>query len=84
MRKSLPKGGRLPDGSPAKSSNPRKNAGLSLSSELIEAIATLPQVSSGEWSKSYLVEQVLRVCLGLDSYYEASDLDLVSQGRIVE
>ena len=78
------KGGRSLDGSPAKAENPKRNAGHGLSVEVIEAIAALPQIKSGEWSKSYLSEQLWRNYLGLASDYELSDLDLIVEGAIVE
>lgn len=87
MPKRLPsqhKGGRLPDGVPAKSDNPKRNANHALSGEVIDEIAKLPQVQSGEWSKSYLAEQLWRRYLGMPSDYEWSDLDLIAKGRVVE
>ena len=58
--------------------------GEPLSPEVVDAIATLPQVSSGEWSRSYLVEQLLRNYLGLPADYEWSDLELIASKRIAE
>lgn len=87
MPKRLPtqhKGGRLPDGSPNKTSNPKKNAGHALSQEVIDAIANLPQVQSGEWSKSYLAEQLWRNFLGISADYGWSDLMLISKKQIVD
>jgi|GEM_PF-4131788 len=78
------KGGRLPDGTPAKSSSPKKNAGHALSPEVINAIALLPQIISHEWSKSYLAEQVWRNYLGLPSDYDWTDLEIVAIGKIID
>lgn len=87
MPKRLPsqnKGGRLPDGSPAKTANPKRNAGHALSPQVINAIAELPQVKSGEWSKSYLAEQLWRNFLGLPADYDWTDLQLIAKGKIVD
>jgi hypothetical protein len=43
-----------------------------------------PQVTSGEWSKSYLAEQLWRCYLGLPSDYDWSDLDLIAKKQILE
>jgi hypothetical protein len=78
------KGGRSSDGSPAKSSNPKRNAGHALSAEVIAAIDALPQVQSGEWSKSYLAEQLWRNFLKMPADYDWGDLDLVAIHHIIE
>lgn len=78
-----------------KGSNPRGGAGLkveikaitkgvSFTPELIAAIDALPQVTSKEWSRSYLINQVLLNWLHLKADYDGSDLELIAQGRIVE
>lgn len=77
------KGGKLPGGEPARSDNPKRNAGHALSQEVIEAIANLPQVQSGEWSKSYLAEQLWRNYLGLSADYDWSDLDIIAAKQIL-
>jgi hypothetical protein len=59
------------------------SAGHSLSPEVREKIASLPQVASSEWSKSYLAEQVWRNFLGLPSDYDAADLEMVRNGNII-
>lgn len=86
MPKRLPsqKGGRLPDGSPNKSPNPKISVSHALTKEVVEAIAKLPQIQSREWSKSYLAEQLWRNYLGLSSDYSVSDLDLISKGEVIE
>jgi hypothetical protein len=78
------KGGRIEGGSPARATSTAKNAGHALSQEVRETIAALPQVISGEWSKSYLAEQVWRNFLNLPSDYDESDLNLVSQGKVID
>ena len=78
------KGGRSPSGTPARSPFPKRNAGHALSPEVIEAIANLPQVRSGEWSKSYLAEQLWRNFLKLPADYNWGDLDLVAINHIIE
>ena len=55
-----------------------------LSVELVEALSSLPQVKSQTWSRSYFVEQSLRVALGLPADYSADDLALIAKGAIVE
>jgi hypothetical protein len=77
-------GGRLPDGSPNKSDNPKRNAGHALSPEVLDAIDALPQVLKKEWSESYLAEQLWRCYLGKPSDYSWDDLMLIAQGHIVE
>jgi len=67
------KGGRLPGGTPSKTISPKRNAGHALSSEVIAAIAALPQIESKRWSTSYLSEQLWRNFLNLPA-----DYDLVS------
>lgn len=78
------KGGRLPDGTPAKVDHPKRNAGHALSSDLIEAINQLPQITSGTWSKSYLAEQLWRNYLKLPADHEWEELELIAQKQIVE
>ena len=78
------KGGRSPDGTPSIAPNPKRNAGHALSGEVIEAIAQLPQVQSGTWSKSYLAEQVWRNFLGLPADYDSGDLEIVRMRHIIE
>jgi hypothetical protein len=78
------KGGRLEGGSPARAGNNAKNAGHALSEEVREAIASLPQITSCEWSKSYLAEQVWRNFLGLPSDYSWADLRLIAEGKVIE
>lgn len=78
------KGGRSPNGEPAKVSNPKRNAGHALSPEVLDAIASLPQITSGEWSKSYLAEQLWRNFLKLPADYDWGDLDLVALRHVVE
>lgn len=60
-----------------------KNAGHSLSQEVRDSIAALPQIQSGEWSKSYFSEQVWRNYLGLMADYDSSDLIAISKGAIL-
>jgi hypothetical protein len=78
------KGGSLIGGSPAKAENTAKNAGHSLSQEVRDAISSLPQVTSGEWSKSYLAEQLWRNYLGLPADFDWDDLGVVARGNIIE
>jgi hypothetical protein len=80
---------------PKKGSNPRGGAGrsvevkavvagVSFTPELLAVIDALPQVASKEWSRSYLIGQVLINWLGLPADYDCSDLDVVAKGGIVE
>ena len=78
------KGGKLPSGEMNRSSNPSQNAGIALTKEVRDAIASLPQIKSGEWSKSYLTEQIYRNLLGLSADYTLTDLDVVFNGKILE
>lgn len=73
----------LKNGRPRTYKYPKKNAGLSLSPEVLEALKNLPQVKQ-EWTKSYLVEQILRNFLSLPADYDWSDLKRVSVGRVIE
>jgi hypothetical protein len=59
-------------------------AGVSFTPELLAAIDTLPQVANKEWSRSYLIGQVLINWLGLPGDYNQSDLGIVVKGGIVE
>jgi hypothetical protein len=58
--------------------------GVSFTPELIAAIDALPQVTSKEWSRSYLINQVLLNWLRMKADYDQSDLELIAGGRIVE
>lgn len=58
--------------------------GVSFTPELIDIINALPQITSKEWSRSYLICQVLLNWLRVPSDYDGSDLELIAQGRIVE
>lgn len=78
------KGGRISGGAPSKSVAPHRNAGWAVSPELKATIAGLPQVTSGEWSQSYLVEQALRCWLGMDGDYSAADLEMVARKQILD
>lgn len=57
---------------------------IQLSPEVLAEIDDLPQIRSGEWSRDYLAEQVLRNLLGLSSDYDLGDLTIVFAGEIVE
>ena len=83
-KKSQGKGGRLPNSKMNKTDNPSANAGIALTKEVREAIAQLPQVKSGQWSKSYLMEQVCRNLLGLKADYSLADLTIVFKGEVIE
>jgi hypothetical protein len=58
--------------------------GVSFTPELIAAIDALPQVTSKEWSRSYLINQVLLNWLRMKADYNQGDLELIVEGRIVE
>jgi hypothetical protein len=58
--------------------------GVSFTPELIAAIDALPQVTSREWSRSYLINQVLLNWLRMKADYDQSDLELIAAGRVVE
>ncbi len=58
--------------------------GVSFTPELIAAIDALPQVTSKEWSRSYLINQVLLNWLRMKADYDGGDLELIANGRIVE
>ncbi len=76
----------IPQGQ-AKGSTVKKNAGLSLSKELLQAIADLPQIKTPEdqdgWSKSYFVEQVLRNALGMPADYSSEDIAAIANGSVI-
>lgn len=68
----------------------RRNAGLSLSEEVIKALDNLHQVktpvSEEGWTRSYLVEQVLRNWLNradIPADYDWDDLERLRQGRLI-
>lgn len=78
------KGGKLPNGEMNKSSNPSQNAGIALTKEVRDAIAQIPQIKSGAWSKSYLTEQIYRNLLGLKADYNLADLSVIFSGESLE
>lgn len=68
----------MPKGQPKRGVKVAKNLGVSCSGEVEEK---LKQIANKQgWSKSYLVEQVLRVYLDLPSDYTWADLELVKRG----
>lgn len=58
--------------------------GVSFIPDLIAAIDALPQVASHEWSRSYLINQVLLNWLRMKADYDHSDLELIAKGEIIE
>jgi hypothetical protein len=52
--------------------------GVSFTPELIAVIDALPQVTSKEWSRSYLINQVLLNWLRMKADYDQSDLELIA------
>jgi len=84
MPKNLPKGGRVKGGAPATSENRRSRISIGLTRELLDRLSTLPQITSEEWSKSYLIEQAVRLALGMPADYSRSDLELIGKNQIVE
>jgi hypothetical protein len=84
MSKNKNKGGRLPGGDPAKVPNPKRNAGHGLSPEVIEAIADLPQISTGEWSVSSLAEQLWRNYLGMPADFTEAELKTIANRNIIK
>lgn len=83
-RKTLNQGGRQIGGGGRRSSKKSIVKGVSFRPEILEAIDSLPQIVSGEWSRSYLLNQLSANWLGLRSDYEWSDLDLIKQGHTLE
>jgi hypothetical protein len=77
------KGGKLPTGEPARASTPKSNAGHALPEDVKQAIASLPQIESGEWSKSYLAEQLWKNYLGMPADYDWADLEIIAKGEIL-
>jgi len=70
-------------GKPRHGATLKKNAGHGLSQEVLEALASLPQIKSGKWSKSYLAEQLWRNFLGLPVDYDKNDLQKIADGKII-
>lgn len=64
-------------------STPKRVKSVTLSEELIEAIANLPQVKSKEWSFSYACEMLLRNRLEMPADYDDGDIALVLKGAIL-
>jgi len=83
-RKTLNQGGRQLGGKGRRSPQKSIVKGITFRPEILEAIDQLPQVLSGEWSRSYLLNQLAANWLGLPSDYEWSDLDIVKSGGVVE
>lgn len=65
----------MPRGQPRRGEEVAKNLGVSVAGEVNARIQEVAQRQ--KWSKSYLVEQILRVYLGLPSDYTWEDLQLV-------
>lgn len=65
----------MPRGQPRRGEEVAKNLGVSVAGEVNTRIQEVAQRQ--KWSKSYLVEQILRVYLGLPSDYTWEDLQLV-------
>jgi hypothetical protein len=68
----------------------RRNAGLSLSEDVLAALDNLNQVktpvSQEGWTRSYLVEQILRNWLDrpdIPADYDSDDLERVKRGRLI-
>jgi hypothetical protein len=70
-------------GQPRHGEKLKRNSGMSLTGEVLDAINELPQIQSGEWTKSYLAEQLWRNYLGLPTGYNTVDLELIAQGKII-
>jgi hypothetical protein len=83
-RKSLNQGGRQLGGKGRRSSQRSIVTGIAFRPEVLKTIDMLPQVLSGEWSRSYLLNQLVANWLNLPSDYEWSDLDIVRDGGVVE
>lgn len=66
--------------------SPKKKrvVGVSFDPKVIATIDSLPQVTSGEWSRSYLLNQLAANWLSIPTDYEWSDLDIVRKGGVVE
>lgn len=79
IKNSQSKGGRG-----RRSPNKAKAVGVSLSQEVRDAIAELPQFKSGQWSRSYWIEQLIRNNLGMPADYSQSDLELIANKQIIE
>lgn len=64
-----------------------RNANLSISEELLQAISDLPQIKTpetkGGWCKSYFVEQVLRNALSMPADHSPEDIAAITNGHIV-
>jgi hypothetical protein len=83
-RPSQHKGGKLSGGEASRTDDPKANAGWAVKRSVKNAIAEIPQVQSGEWSQSYLVEQVLLNYLSLPADYSWEDLRLIAKGIPLE
>jgi hypothetical protein len=59
-------------------------AGVSFTPELLAVIDALPQVASKEWSRSYLIGQVLLNWLEVPADYDRGDLEIVAKGGILD
>jgi hypothetical protein len=67
-------------GQPQRGTQPARNLGVSVAGEVNDALRSLA-LSQG-WSKSYLVEQVLRNYLELPADYSWSDLQVIKLGLL--
>ncbi len=80
-KKTLNKGGRMKRSLKGKKAIVR---GIAFQPEVLEAIDKLPQVLCGEWSRSYLINQLAANWLEIPSDYAWSDLDIVKREGVVE
>jgi hypothetical protein len=83
-RKTLNQGGRQLGGKGRRSLQKSVVRTIVFRPEVLEAIDSLPQITSGEWSRSYLLNQLVANWLGLPADYEWSDLDIVQKKGVVE
>jgi hypothetical protein len=85
-RRTLSQGGRQIGGKGRRSPQSQKSIvkGITFRPEILDAIDALPQVLSGEWSRSYLLNQLAANWLNLPTDYEWSDLDIVRDGGVVD
>ena len=67
-------------GQPQRGMQPASNLGASVAGEVNDALKELAKKQG--WSKSYLVEQILRNYLDLPADYTWSDLQLVKLGLL--
>jgi hypothetical protein len=85
-RNTYNQGGRMLGGEGRRSPQEKKIVPTSVgfTSAIVAALDELPQVKCGEWSRSYLISQIILNWLRIEADYNDADLELIRKGHVVE